>query len=238
MDVFVPIVLLVVSTLAFAGGVFIVFRMTFGLTRGEKERQRLIAMGTPAQGRVLQVSAGNLNVTAGGHRYVQIEVSVEVHGPGAQPYPARLKTLISELQIPQVQPGMWLGIRIDPADPQIIAIELLAIPPPDDAKIRPGQAMRRAHDAREAEGTPMTGFRLPKHLIIGAVIGIVAGLTGIGAGVYSSFATVEVSGDPCKKAVACCRKSGKAGRVCDSYLRMSGEECKTALEGYPRCLGI
>ena len=81
----------------------------------------------------------------------------------------------------------------------------------------------------------MTGFRPPKHLMIGAVIGIVAGLTGLGAGVYSTFATADVSGDPCKKAAACCRKSGKAGPVCDVYLRRNREECKTALEGYPRC---
>jgi hypothetical protein len=80
-----------------------------------------------------------------------------------------------------------------------------------------------------------TGFRTPRHLMIGAIIGIVAGITGIGAGIYSTFATADVAGDPCKKAVACCRKSGKAGPVCNSYLRMNGEECEAALEGYPRC---
>ncbi len=112
------------------GAFFVVYRVISSLSRGEKERQRLLQSGVQAQARILNVQMGSMTVTTGVNRQLQLQLAVEVHRPGAAPYQAQFATMVSELQIPQVQPGAWMGVRVDPANPQNMAIEALGIPPP------------------------------------------------------------------------------------------------------------
>jgi hypothetical protein len=219
----------VFTVVVVGGGLFFVFRMLAGLTRGEKERQRLLQTGVPAHARVLQVSMGGMTVTTGVHRQLQLNLSIEVHRPGAPPYPAQITSLVSELQLPQVQPGAWLAVRVDPVNAQGIAIEALGVPPPGMAP-QPGAGMG------VPMGTPMTGFQIPMGAKIGMGVALVAAAIGIAA---ASMGTIRDLGGPsetCKKATACCRKTTGSSPACDNFMHVPGsvseQVCGDAAKAY------
>jgi hypothetical protein len=228
-----PIVMTIVVVV---GSLFFVFRMLAGLGQAEKNRQRLLQVGVPAHARVLGVQMGGMTVSVGVNRQLQLVIGLEVHRPGAAPYNAQLTTLVSELQIPQVQPGAWLAVRIDPANPSDMAIEALGVGPPGAAPAA-AAAMAGAPGAMPGPpqgmvgaqlGTPvapMGGFRLPMGAKIGLGVGVIGALVGIGAAVNALVLTNDVLGgstgsgstgsasgstgstsDVCKKAAQCCKK--------------------------------
>lgn len=121
-------VLITVITLGFTG--FILWRVFGGLMKGQQERERLLRVGIPARARVLGVQMGGMTVTVGVDRKLQLVISSEVHQDGRPPYPMQITQLVSELQIPQVQPGAWMAIRIDPMNPMNAIIEATGVGPP------------------------------------------------------------------------------------------------------------
>ncbi|MBI4700912.1 MAG: hypothetical protein HY744_07075 [Deltaproteobacteria bacterium] len=138
----IPIAGLVITVVVVVGAFFTIFRVFGRLAGGEAARRRLLQIGRPAHARVLQVQMGSMTVTTGVNRQLELHLQLEVHFPGAAPYVAQLTSLVSELQIPQVQPGSWLGVRVDPANPHAMAIEATGLPPPafPGAAATPGQA--------------------------------------------------------------------------------------------------
>ena len=121
-------VIITIVVLGFTG--LIMWRVFGGLMKGQAERERLMRVGIPARARVLAVQMGGMTVTVGVNRQLQLVVSAEVHQDGRQPYPMQITSLVSELQIPQVQPGAWLAIRIDPVNPMNAVIEATGVGPP------------------------------------------------------------------------------------------------------------
>lgn len=53
----------------------------------------------------------------------QVELSVEVRPRGRAPYHAAVTMIISPVYLPQFQPGARVTVRVDPEDPQRLAVE-------------------------------------------------------------------------------------------------------------------
>ncbi len=88
----------------------------------QKEIERILQIGVPAQARVLDLQHTGSSVSFGAHRHLVLMLGLEVHPQGGAPYHVRCQQTVSELQIPSLQPGAWLQVRVDPANPQKLAI--------------------------------------------------------------------------------------------------------------------
>jgi len=127
---FMPFAGIGVTIVVVAFSLFFVFRVVGGLARGTAERDRLLRVGYPARARILGVQMGGMTVTVGVDRQLQIIINAEIHAEGRAPFPAQITALVSELQIPQVQPGAWAAVRVDPMNPANIALEATGVGPP------------------------------------------------------------------------------------------------------------
>ncbi|MBL9022544.1 MAG: hypothetical protein JNL21_10090 [Myxococcales bacterium] len=92
------------------------------LMKGQKATNDLLQRGTPARGRILQLGTTGGSVAVMGHRHLKLILTVEVWPQMGQPYTATFEQLISELQLPSVQPGAQVELRVDPQNPSRIAL--------------------------------------------------------------------------------------------------------------------
>ena len=53
----------------------------------------------------------------------QVVIDMEVTVEGGAAYPLQLTTSVPQIHIPLVQPGATIGVRVDPADPQSVALD-------------------------------------------------------------------------------------------------------------------
>jgi hypothetical protein len=109
--------------------VWIMIKVFGGLAKGQADTKRLLQTGIPAKARVLGVQMGGMTVTMGVHRHLQLILSLEVQPQGQPPYQTQMTAMVSELQIPQIQPNTYVQIRIDPADPSKMALEATGVAP-------------------------------------------------------------------------------------------------------------
>lgn len=85
------------------------------------ERNQLLAQGVPANARVLSLEGTGTLV----NNAPQVVMGLEVHpATGAAPFHVRCISLVSQLQIPQVQPGCMVPVRFDPGNPQRVALAI------------------------------------------------------------------------------------------------------------------
>ena len=85
------------------------------------ERNRLLAQGVPGSARVLSLEGTGTIV----NNAPQVVLGLEVHpAAGAAPFLVRCISLVSQLQIPQVQPGCMVPVRFDPTNPQRVALAI------------------------------------------------------------------------------------------------------------------
>ena len=82
-----PIVVaaLVVSVVAVLATSVIVFRVLGGLAKTSRRTQRLLATGTPAAARILQIQSTGTTVSYGGDRRLQVMIWAEVTPPVGAP---------------------------------------------------------------------------------------------------------------------------------------------------------
>ncbi|MEM9457510.1 MAG: hypothetical protein AAGF11_25245 [Myxococcota bacterium] len=238
--------------------VFFIMRRVFGgMKRQQAETRRLLQVGVPASAQILAVQMGGMTVTTGVHRHLQLVLSLQVQAPGRPPYGASLTTMVSELQLPQLQPGAMVQVRIDPADPTKMALEAIgqAIGQAPVASMGgPAAAVpRMQYGAGPAVGapglapglTPVQTPRMPAGAKVGLIIGIVGGLVGMGVAVAVTLVNVgEVGLDSapdtstvCGRAVACCQKvtSGSdAGATCQNLNKVGVPEqvCRSSLDAF------
>ena len=250
----------ILITLVTVGGTFwVLFRVLGSLGKGEKERQRLLQTGIPAQARVLQIQMGGMTVTTGVHRQLQLVIAAEIHRQGMPPYQTQFTSMVSELQIPMLQPGAWIQVRIDPMNAQNIALEALGAQGPGMGAPQQGYGQQgygqqgygqQGYGAPQAYGAmggglqpvpAMGGFKLPLGAKIGIGIGVVGAVVGIGSAVVATAWTSGVGGpsDTCKHVAECCRKmagGSPAASNCDNYLKQSGpiaeKLCDETLKAY------
>ncbi len=87
--------------------------------------QDLLATGIPARGDVLEISLSGTTVTImNGPVERNCTFRLRVLRDGAQPYEATVTQRVQEIMISALQqPGVALALKVDPADPQRIAID-------------------------------------------------------------------------------------------------------------------
>jgi hypothetical protein len=76
------------------------------------ERRRIWKTGRTATARVLKIS----EAPGGGDENPEVDLELEIRGEGAPPPPVRVRSLISRLAVPRIQPGCEIQVLLDPAD--------------------------------------------------------------------------------------------------------------------------
>lgn len=90
----------------------------------------LLQTGRLGRGVVLGLELTGTAVTMGVNEYRVCQLAVQVFLDGEQPYVAQTRQRVLEYQIPQLsQGGAFVAVRVDPADPQNIAIDFQTEPP-------------------------------------------------------------------------------------------------------------
>ena len=116
-------IIVTLTTLAAVGGsMFFVFKAFGGIHKKQAEVQQLLATGQPATGRIHALGTTGTSLTVMGHRHLDVILTVEVQVPGRAPYTVQTTQMISELRLPSVQPGASVQLRVDPMNPNRIAI--------------------------------------------------------------------------------------------------------------------
>ena len=220
----------------------LVFRRVFGgMRRQAAETQRLLQVGIPAPAQILGVQMGGMTVTTGVHRHLQLMIQLQVQAPGRPPYMAQLTSMISELQIPQIQPGAIVQVRIDPANPMKLALEGVGNPaaagmgypghagaPAMNPGMAPAAGLPRQHyGAAPAAGVaPIQPMQVPAGAKIGMIVGLAGSLVAVAVTIFVVMSNVGapsgIGSTPatspssvCGRAIACCGKvaagAGTAG---------------------------
>lgn len=155
--IIVPIVGLVITVVVVGGVFFTLYKIFGGMKRANQERERLLREGIQASARVLGVQMGGMTMTVGVHRHLQLQINLEVQPAGRPPYQTTLTTMISELQLPQIQPGVMLTIRYDAQNPNKVALEGVGGAPPAQAGSAYGQPNAYGQPTPQAQGYAQPG---------------------------------------------------------------------------------
>jgi hypothetical protein len=89
-------------------------RKTVGPDRG------ILQNGISAQAKILGVQQTGTMV----NNQPQIAFTLEVHPPGGEPYQAQTKAVIPMVNIPQLQPGTEVPVKIHPTDPTKVVMNI------------------------------------------------------------------------------------------------------------------
>ena len=88
---------------------------------GNAERRRIWKSGTPATARVIALS------DVGGEDNPEVDLELEIHSRKV-----KVRSLISRLAVPRIQPGCEIQVRVDPADGAKVVIDPGLTPYPMD----------------------------------------------------------------------------------------------------------
>ncbi len=91
---------------------------------GRREACAIIAIGTPASGTIVRLVDTGTTINDD----PVVEFVVRVVPRDGEPYEAHTKGLVGRLDVPAFQPGREVPVRIDPKDPQRIALDLWDCP--------------------------------------------------------------------------------------------------------------
>lgn len=83
------------------------------------EHKRLISVGVPAQGTILEIHDTGTTV----NKDPLVKLLMEVRLPGTAPYKVQSRTVISRLNVAHFTPGTPVGLRVDPKNLQKVIIE-------------------------------------------------------------------------------------------------------------------
>jgi hypothetical protein len=92
-----------------------IYKMTGVSGAGELDK-----IGVPAEAKVLEIweTGARLN------KNPVVGLLIEVYPKDRVPYQAKTKGVISILSIPRIQPGSMVNVRYDPANPDLVALDL------------------------------------------------------------------------------------------------------------------
>jgi hypothetical protein len=109
-----------VFVLIFAVVIIGVFGFAFGKVFGSQARQHALQKtGVAAEATITGLKETGLTVN---EIYPIVKILLEVRPPGGQPYQAEVQTMVSRLDIPQIQPGTVVKVMYDPSDPSEVAL--------------------------------------------------------------------------------------------------------------------
>jgi hypothetical protein len=103
--------------------IFFAMRGVRGMMSGMGGRfipPKLMENGISAQAQITQITQTNMLV----NRNPVALIDLSVQPPNGQPYPVRVRRVVSMFQIMQFQPGATVPVMIDPDDPQNVVITL------------------------------------------------------------------------------------------------------------------
>ena len=84
-----------------------------------QKQQQLLTSGTPGKATIKGFTDTGVLVNFNPQVVLDLEITLE----GKDAYTTQLTTAVPQMQIPLVQPGNKVGVRVDPADPSSIAID-------------------------------------------------------------------------------------------------------------------
>jgi hypothetical protein len=87
------------------------------MSRAEAERKQIWKTGKPATARVVKITE------VGGDDQPEVDLDLEVRSDGAPETPVKVRSLISRLAIPRIQPGCEIQVRVDPSDAKKIVLD-------------------------------------------------------------------------------------------------------------------
>lgn len=99
--------------------VFVVIYMV-KLMKKKAESDKVLATGQQATGTVMRLSETGTMI----NNQPLVNIVLNVQRPGIPPYQVMVQKVISQLEIPRLQPGMTVAVKVDPANPQSVAIDL------------------------------------------------------------------------------------------------------------------
>ena len=82
------------------------------------ERRRIWKNGRPATARVIALSE-----VGRGEDHPEADLELEVRVEGAPPATVKVRSLVSRLAVPRIQPGCEIQVRVDPADGNKVVID-------------------------------------------------------------------------------------------------------------------
>lgn len=116
---------LLVSGVIMVAVAFLVLPKFFGMmgqatamVDGLAAKEQLAQTGIPAQGRLVQVQQTGRLVNYN----PEIQALVEVHHPQRGPYQVQTTAVVPQIAIPRAQPGAQVQVRINPQNPNDIAL--------------------------------------------------------------------------------------------------------------------
>jgi hypothetical protein len=80
----------------------------------------VLESGIPAMARIVNVRQTGMMV----NNQPQIAFQLEVHPPSGSPYQVETKAVIPMINIPQFQPGAEIPVKIHPADPSKVVLDV------------------------------------------------------------------------------------------------------------------
>ena len=83
-----------------------------GVQQSNVDAERLMATGTPAVGTVQGIRDTGTMV----NMHPQVEFDLEVSVPGQSPHRLTHRQVVSPVNLPSLQPGMPVSLRVDPMD--------------------------------------------------------------------------------------------------------------------------
>jgi len=98
--------------------IFLVIK--FGeMSHAQEERKRIWKEGRAATARVIAIT----EAPGSAEDHPEVDLDLEVRVDGAPPVPGKVRSLISRLAIPRIQPGSEIQVKVDPADAKKIVID-------------------------------------------------------------------------------------------------------------------
>lgn len=99
----------------------VVFMVIRRVTGGIKQNNQLLVTGEPAQATVIQLWDTGVMM----NNSPQVGLMLEVRPTGRPAYQVETKQFVSHLRLSQVQPGSIVNVRLDPANPNRVALALM-----------------------------------------------------------------------------------------------------------------
>ncbi len=107
------------------------FRLIRSVFGGLRRTKALLAQGRPATAVVTRLGENSMGGTMRINGQPVVNLEVDVYDPErGEPYTVAFDTVVSQLALPQVQPGCILAVAVDRKDPQKLAIDWQRAPPP------------------------------------------------------------------------------------------------------------
>ncbi|GJM41749.1 MAG: hypothetical protein DHS20C20_20310 [Ardenticatenaceae bacterium] len=99
--------------------------------RYRAKRRNLLANGRSAQAKILEIKASGLTIGSsssqdGSGNMRGVNLLLEIYPDGGHPYQVKTRDQLHQLDLPRIVPGMMVSVKIDPHNPQRVAVDFKA----------------------------------------------------------------------------------------------------------------